>query len=100
MLFLVTMCGVLARPAAAELRYSTFSEPLDALTLLMAPPSEDAPTSTSAEVAPASQIPWVARQAGAQVVECDPVEARHQGVMLALLARRIEEAMDGILQHV
>ena len=53
MLFLVTMCGVLARPAAAELRYSTFSEPLDALTLLMAPPSEDAPTSTSAEVAPA-----------------------------------------------
>ena len=53
MLFLVTMSGVLARPAAAELRYSTFSEPLDALTLLTAPPSEDAATSTSAEVVPA-----------------------------------------------
>ena len=30
----------------------------------------------------------------------DPVEARHQGMMLALLVRRIEEAMDSILQHV
>ena len=30
----------------------------------------------------------------------DPVEARHQRMMLALPPRRIEEAMNGVFQHV